>query len=317
MMIDDDKMIRNYFAKDNIISKDANKIFDDTLNQLHKDSSYKKTYTKIKSWMTVAACACIVFVGANSYARAKGYNNVFFMIKEVFEEDKQESKDDIFYDRDITISYQSFNITEDIEMQINELQITKDKAKLFLYVKENKESEIVPFKYKVYNDDLTKTYEGISSRKEETSYKEILELKNYNENQSKLILQVYSNENVLLKTITIDLEDKTLEARSEIAEVRKISQIKLNEFLAKETRIANEEDNDKQIIILKITDISYGNEIYLVKYLYSEVTEEEIENSNVEEAEIKEGLVKFKLIQDDFELIEISSVRIRTSIIQL
>lgn len=213
---------------------------------------------------------------------------------------------DIFYDRDITISYQSFNITDQIEMQVNELQITGDKAKLYLYVKEKEKSSLVPFKYIVYNENGTKTYDGVSSKKGEISYKEILELKNYVEKQNKLVLQVYSNEEILLKTVTIDLRDRTIEARSETSEVKKISQIKLNEFLAKETKMNNKENNDKKkVLVFKVTDISYSDSIYTVIYLYSEVTDEEINNGDVEDMEIKVGIAQFKLKDNEFEMIKI------------
>lgn len=301
----EDEKIKAFFAKDKVMREDANMAFDSALRQISEMENKKqneRTRRFMGKWMTAAACLLIMFVGVNSYARTQGYNNIFFMIKEVFE-DKKIPKGEIFSDRDIVISYQSFYITDDIEMQVNKLQIKENTAKLYLYVKEGKRNNISPFKYKVYNENGKLAYEGMSSKKkDETEYRESLNLKNY-ENEQNVILKVFSNEDKLLKTVTINLEEKTLEARTESIEVQKISQIKLNEFLSEETLREKDYDEDIEILILKLTDIAYSNSGYIVKYLYSEVTEEDIQNSEVENLEVYEGMARFIVEDGEFKLI--------------
>ena len=291
-----DKKIKDFFAKDNVIPEEANRVFYDTLEQIKLNEQKKKQHTNpmlyIRRWITAAACTLVIFVGANIYARTNGYNNIFFMIKDVWS-DTNITKQEIFSDKDILISYQSFSITDYIEMQINELQIKDGKAKLYLYVEESKANEITPLKYKVFNEDGTLAYEEISNKKDAADYTEILELKKYKEDQKIITMQVLSKDDVLLKTVVINLEEKIIEARSENPEVKKISQIKLNEFLNIETKKATIINDNERILILKLTDINYNDSIYTVKYLYNKITDADIKDNKVEDSEIEEGIAKF------------------------
>ena len=300
----DDYRIKEFLKKDTIIDKKAEMAFQETINLIKETKQEKRYIITMKRWITVAASVLITFFAANSYANANGYDNIFFMIKEIWD-DKNISKEDVFYDKDITISYKSFYITDDIEMQVNELQITKGNAKLFLYVKENNDNIITPFKYKVFNENGSKAYEGISCKDKETNYREILKLTNYIYEQDKIILQILTSKDKLIKTVTIDLKEKIIEARTENVEVKKISQIKLNSFLINEMNKMEDNYKTKNILILKITDIEYSNSEYVVRYLYTKVTDEEIANNTVEDAEIYEGEARFKLVQNEFELLNL------------
>lgn len=317
----EDEKIKNYFSKDKVIPEETNAIFANFENQINfeeKEIKVKKPFwLKFQKFIAAAASLTVVLVGSNAYARTKGYDNIFFMIQEVFEEKQVTNKEDIFSDREITISYQSFNITDKIEMQINKLQIKGDQAKLYIHVYEKEEEKITPFIYRVYNENGAITFNGKSNKhSNETEYEEILNLKKYQENQKMLTLKIYSAQEELLKTVLIKLDEKTIEARTENVNVKKISQVKLNEFLTVETEkelaknsqnIVNNKLNyeDRKVLVLFLTDISYNNYNYMVRYLYNVVTKEDIHNSNVENLEIEEATAKFSIIGENFNLIEI------------
>ena len=302
----EDKKIREYFAKDKIMNEETKKIFDDNINKIYEEKiKNKREKPKMyftKRWMTVAASLIVIFTGAHVYANTKGYDNIFFLVKEVWKDNSKAKKEDFFIDKDIIISYKSFFITDSIEMQINRLQINKNNASLYLYVKESEENEISPFEYKVYNEDNSICFYGKSSKlEEEKSYNEVLDLKNYIEEQKQIKLQVFSKDSTLLKTVIIDLEEKTIEARTENIKVEQISQVKLNEFLSNEILKTKEENYDKKILILKLLDITYDNEKYIVKYLYSEVTDEDIESGRVEESDIYEDTLRFFIEDGEYK----------------
>ena len=148
-------------------------------------------------------------VASNVYARTQGYDNIFFMIKDLTTPKIQPTE--IFQDKDIVISYKYFSITENVEMQINELQVKDNKAKLYLLVKELGENSDTPFTYKVYDKQNIKLYDGKSQKREnKKTYTESLELSNYKESTDEIKLEIYNKDNVLLKTVTINLKNKTI-----------------------------------------------------------------------------------------------------------
>lgn len=304
-----DKKIKEYFYKDKIISKEANIMFDNVINKINEENEIKpkiKT-NRVKKVLSIAACLLIIFIGANVYAISQGYKNIFFMIREIYTQENV-TENDILSDRDIIISYQSFYITDSIEMQVNKLQVIGNKAKLHLLVKEDNENEITPFNYKVYNDNNEVMCNKTSDKKfENKTYNEILKLENYKEDTNIIKLEVYSKENKLLKTVKINLEEKIIEAKTENNEVKKISQVKLNELFRRETKNRYINNNENEVLILKLTDISYSNSIYTVKYLYCMPTQNNIENAEVESLPIYQSTVKLKLENNEYKIIEMSS----------
>lgn len=75
----------------------------------------KKKRKALRAIISIAACAVIALSGGNIYATTKGYDNVFFMIKEwIMQSTETDDKDKILSDRDITISYQPIQITDNI-----------------------------------------------------------------------------------------------------------------------------------------------------------------------------------------------------------
>lgn len=301
-----DKKIKQYLSQDKIISDRANQIFDNTLNEINSSKTTVKEKYNYRKLLAFAASLIIIFAGINVYAYAKGYENIFFMIRDVINPEEPRDKTDFFSDRDITISYKSFYITDYIEMQINKLQINKNEAKLYLYVKENKANYFTPFKYKVFNEDDSLCFYGKSKKNsQEQEYQDILNLKNYNEKQNIVKLQIFDRNDVLLKTVIINLKDKLIEAKTENVEIQKISQIKLNNFLREQLLSDKLKEENKQILILQLIDITYTDSIYITKFLYNEISEEDIQNNIIEKLPIKEGEVKFYIENNEYVLISL------------
>lgn len=318
-----DQKLKDILKNDQIISDNANSVFNDFIDELNKEEiiEEKEIIQQIKDKPTnniymfrrilaIVASFIVVFIGSNAYATYLGYDNIFFMIKELYESKEILNKEEIFSDRDIIISYQSFYITDGIEMQINELQVKENKAKLYLFVKEDKENVLTPFKYKVYNENGELMCDQESQRKSGSlQYSEILELDKYIENMSKIKLEVYSNQNILLKTVTINLDEKVLEAKSEANEVKQISQIELNEFLKKETFTYYQKlpQKDKQVLIVKLIDITYSDSIYIVKYLYCLPTENDLSDGNVENLKMYMNTINFVIKNNNYEIVSIEN----------
>lgn len=326
MVDNEDIKIRQFITQDKNISDKANKTFDNFIEKVQNDEVYQDeqqanqyyTYNKpsyflkFKKFMTVAASLVIVLIASDVYAKTQGYDNIFFFVKDlVIPEEKQ--NDEIFSDRDIVISYQPIQITDEIELQINELQIKDNKAKLYLLVKEKQENADSPLNYKIYNDENQSMYDSIANKKKnEKIYTEVLNLKNCKDTTNKMKMEIYNNNKILLKTINIDLTKKTIEARTENQVVKKISQIELNKFLKQETikTYTKKELENKEIIILDTYDIFYSDGKYVAKYLYMMPTEEELEKSKAEETTIYTNTIEFTTNESGFVKIKIEKSEI-------
>ena len=315
-MDNEDIKIKQFITKDKEISNRANNTFDNFIEKVQNDEVYQsepqitreQTYNKpnyfmkFKKFLAVVASLVVVTVGSNVYARTQGYDNIFFLLKDLVTKEEI-GGEEIFSDKDIAISYKSIQITDEIELQINELQAKDNNAKLYLLVKELEENDDSPLNYKIYNDENQEMYNSISTKKEnEKIYTEVLNLKNYKDTTNILKMEVYNKNKTLLKTITIDLSKKTIEARTENQVIKKISKIELNKFLKQETEkiYTSKELKDKQIIILDTYDIFYSDGKYVAKYLYMMPTEEEIDKDEVENSTIYTNTIEFTSNEDNF-----------------
>ena len=333
-MDNEDIRIRQFITKDKKISDKVNNTFDNFIEKVQKDEvlqqeqrqEYQKEqrteqykeynrpsyFVKFKKLMTVAASLVLVVVASNVYARTQGYDNIFFLIKDLVTKEEK-GGEEIFSDRDIVVSYKPIQITDEIELQINELQIKDNKARLFLLVKELKDNSDTPLNYKIYNDENQEMYNSVSNKKEnEKIYTEVLNLKNYKDTTNIIKIEIYNKNKTLLKTITMDLTKKTIEARTENQVVKKISQIELNKFLKQETEklYTSKELKNKQIIILDTYDIFYSNGKYIAKFLYMMPTDEEFEKDKVEETAIYTNTIEFTSSDDGFTKIKIEKEEI-------
>lgn len=248
-----DQYIKQRLKEDQLISKKADDIFNEFLNSniktklKNKNKSKKLKYPKI---ISTAACLILVFLAANVYATTQGYENVFFMIKYLSSGENiiVDNKDDLLSDRDIAISYELIKITENIEIQIANLQIKDKETKLLVVVNEEKlekDEDIVPLRYKVYNSSNKqlcnqKSIKAEKGQKSNATYTEELVLKNYNKNEDTLKLEIYKSNSDLITTITIDINTKSIVVSGEQEALNKISEIELKEFLGNVAGYTNE-----------------------------------------------------------------------------
>ena len=318
-MDEEDKKIKAFISSDKKISEKVNKTFDSFIEQVEKnqiphndvidENNGTQFLLRFRKILAVAASFLMIAVGSNVYAKSQGYENIFFLINNiVYNEEKTD--DEIFSDKDIVISYKSIQITDEIELQINELQIKDNTAKLYLLVKEQKENWDSPLNYKVYNNENQEMYSSKNNKKhEENIYTEVLNLKNYKDSCTKLKLEIYNNNGVLLKSIIIDLLEKTIEARTENQVINKISQIELNKFIKNETEklYTKDEIKNKKLIIIDVYDIFYSNGKYIVKYIFMMPSDEEFEKDKVQETTIYTNTIEFTSNNEDFIKVKIDT----------
>ena len=265
-----DFKIKQYLKKDKIISKRVNETFDNFITELRRDESdevpeipiieniskienasnvekvqnsqnvqkyeqkvqeFPKKNNSFRKFATMVASLVIVVFTSNAYATSKGYDNIFFMIKEKYVEATNQKVE--FSDRDITISYKPIYVTDSVQLQINRLQAENNVAKLYLNVKEINTNDLTPLKYVVRDEDGELLYENKSSKEgSEKEYSDVLELKNFSDEVEILNLDIYDKNEILIKNIKIDLYKSTIEAKSQNEEIKKLSQIKLNDFFS-------------------------------------------------------------------------------------
>ena len=178
----------------------------------------------------------LTIFGANVYASANGYGNVFFFIKYLITGEKPEisGKDELLSDRDITISYEPIVLTEKIKIQIRNLQVKDKKAKLFVAVNDNQSTEDTPLMYKVYNNENKLICEQKSSKEDNntTEYIEELLLKEFKNDEKIIHLEIFNSKNQKLTRITINLETREVIVDGEKEAIEKISEIELKKYLS-------------------------------------------------------------------------------------
>ena len=263
--------MNNKIQENNSVSntKDTNINTNDTNN-----SKKIKKFTFTKKFLGFAACFVILLGGGNIYATSKGYENVFFMIKEwVAPGTSTDKADDILSNRDITISYKPIQITDDIQVVVKKLQTTDNGAKLILNIIENETQNSsktsTPLNYEILNKNNEQVCKQKSS-KENNMEKEYTEELSINTNSldklETLILDIYDSNYKLITPITIDLKNRTIEVAGEQEALKKISETELKEFLNYEAGIGvTDETNyletdriDRQIAV--ITSLLSANE---------------------------------------------------------
>ncbi len=203
--------------------------------------------------LIIIGAIILTFFGANVYASANGYGNVFFLIKYLITGEKPEisGKDELLSDRDITISYEPIVLTEKIKIQIRNLQIKDNKAKLFVAVNDNQSTEDTPLMYKVYNNENKLICEQKSSKEDNntTEYIEELLLKEFKNDEKIIHLEIFNSKNQKLTRITINIETRELIVDGEKEAIEKISEIELKQFLGYVTSLEpNKNSEDERIL---------------------------------------------------------------------
>lgn len=246
-MDEKDLFIKQKLQKDQLISKKADDVFNNFLKgdfKMEEEKNEKKEEKNVetkkkpmmKRLLATAASFVIVLGMANVYATTKGYGNVFFMIKYMVtgQNETITDKDEILSDRDISISYEPVRLTENIRMQIRNLQVKDNKAKLIIAVNEaeKEDSSVVPLNYKVYNSRNELICEQKSKKdKRDNEYTEELVLEKFKEDDNILILEVYKANNNKMAKITIDLKSRDITVEGEAEALKKVSEIELKKYL--------------------------------------------------------------------------------------
>lgn len=204
------------------------------------EKGVKINNTKAKKITVIVLSLIVIFLTANAYAATKGYNNIFFIIKNFVNSEITANKSEILSDRDITISYQPIEVTENLKLQINKLIVKGNEATLFLKVDENIPIEVYPKQYVVYDITNGKKEElgrQNANRKdtrciESCSYTEEIKLSKFRNDTKLLELEVFDNNGTELVTFEIDLEKKEIDVlNSRAPELEKVSETELKEVL--------------------------------------------------------------------------------------
>ena len=203
--------------------------------------------------LIIMGAIILTIFGANVYASANGYGNVFFFIKYLITGEKPEisGKDELLSDRDITISYEPIVLTEKIKIQIRNLQIKDNKAKLFVAVNDNQSTEDTPLMYKVYNNENKLICEQKSSKEDNntTEYIEELLLIEFKNDEKIIHLEIFNSKNQKLTRITINLETREVIVDGEKEAIEKISEIELKQFLGYVTSLEPNKDSEDERIL--------------------------------------------------------------------
>lgn len=245
-MEEQDNKIKERFQKDKLISKKADDLFNNFLkeeinmnNEENKNNKVKK-FSTWKKVLATAACFMVVLGGANIYASTQGYGNVFFLIRYLVTGEKVEivDKDALLSDRDLVISYEPIQLTENIKIQIRRLLIKDNKATLSVVVREDEASEedrnIVPLKYIVKNGNNETICEQESVKQlgiDNREYCDELELDALYVRDSILNLEIYRKDGQLLVKLLIDINNKTITVEGAEEAINKLSENDLKKFI--------------------------------------------------------------------------------------
>lgn len=248
-----DLYIRKKISQDNNVSKKYNDMFEDFLRGDHEMNEKTKSETKeerknikrkwLKPFAAVAACTLVV-TGANVYATTKGYDNIFFLIKDL--RNKKDTtvvaeKNEILSDSDTTISYTKIEIADGLYIQINKFVVKDGKASLFVNIDQNK-AKSIPDKFILTSNNIELANEQISENNQKvlgtndsfiSQYSYEIKLNNNYKNEMKLLnLKIVDKNSNEISTIEINLEKREIDliGENEVKEeVEKISEVELKE----------------------------------------------------------------------------------------
>ena len=205
--------------------------------QKKKEPSIKTKKRKAKAAVITLSTIGVLLLGLQVYASTNGYGNVFFMIKNLITTGNPAGEQEIFSDKDITLSYKSIELAEGLKIQANRLEIKDGKTKIFLSVKSQDEKQL-PLKYEVstLNTDGTETAKKeIEGNKPENTayfdYEDILTLDYEVEENAIITLRISDSSNKELRTLEINLQTREITVKGE-KNFEKISQIELKKYLS-------------------------------------------------------------------------------------
>lgn len=137
-----DFYIKQMLKKDDLMSKKAEDVFNNFLEgeiKMEKEKVVNINEAKDKKFnrkkiLSIVATLVVVFLGANVYAATQGYNNIFFMIKNIATTGTISGKAEILKDKDITISYEPIEVAKGVKVQFNRFIVKDNKAKLIMVI---------------------------------------------------------------------------------------------------------------------------------------------------------------------------------------
>lgn len=220
--------------KDGYIPEKIDDLFNNSAKLVEDNKPPKKNQVIFKRIVAFAACAVIALGGGNIYATTQGYDNIFFMIKELVSPSGDiKGKEEILLDRDITISYKYIEIAKGIKLSINNLLVKDNEAKLYLTLDENESDlDITPFTYIVRDENGNELCRHKGSEYRYVYTPEVLTLENFKQDTKKLELEMLQKDSTTLVKIIIDLENKEIEVIGNEKEVEKISEQELKQYLS-------------------------------------------------------------------------------------
>lgn len=277
IVLDNEKdiFIKKMLKEDELISKKADDVFNNFLEDevKMKDEKVVNIQSKDKRInkkriLSMVATLVIVFLGANVYAVTKGYNNIFFMIKDLSTKTISEKKE-ILKDQDTTISYEPIEIAKGVKVQFNKFVVKDNKAKLVMNV--DQDENVVSNKIRqveVINGHDNSQLVTVPFENEETrSYTKEIEIGFFNNNVNLLRVDINSQKENLA-TIQIDLNNREITIlNNSYKEIEKISEIELKETLSQYAILnLSEEMFDKEFTEEQC--VNY-NLVYLaIQYIY-------------------------------------------------
>ena len=183
----------------------------------------------LKRVIITAACVTVVFAGSNIYASTQGYQNIFFMIKDMVSSKDTNNRDEILSDKDITISYKPIEIAKGIRIQVNRLVVKDNKSGLYLQVERTEEEQDTTLTFKVNDGDGNKLGE-LSSYNTNPIYTANIWLPNYKNDINELELKI-NKDSQELATLKIDLVNRVISVVGNQEAVKKISEEELKKYL--------------------------------------------------------------------------------------
>lgn len=186
----------------------------------------------------------ILTVCGQVFASVNGYDNMFFMVKDL-RIAKAESKEEIFNDNEILLSYKYLDITKDVKIQVNKIEIVNDNSVFYLNIKNKKQdNEMLPFHYivriiKKYDGSYIpvfrpeaggEIYEGNVTNNE--TYQDTIKIPHKIEDDEIITLEILDKNDLMIRNLEINIETQEIIVTGEKEEVAKISQVEFNKYLS-------------------------------------------------------------------------------------
>ena len=252
-------------------------------------NNQKTSNKKTKVFVIMVSIVIVIFLGLQVYATTNNYGNVFFMIKNLITTGQLSGKNEIFYDKDITLSYKSIELADGLKIQANRLEIKEGKTKVYLSVK-SEDGEPLPLKYEVTtkNNDKNETTTKLTGNKPENTdyfnYEDALTLNYAVEDNQIIVLKIRDSKDKELRTLEINLQTREIIVKGEET-FEKISQIELRKYLDRFSELNN--GVQKQDVLLYIAQEMEDNyKDYMNVDLSKEkdtITDRAIKNSIISE----------------------------------